>query len=340
MYVILIDSGTTNTRIRLVSYDYHVVDAIKLKVGVRNSAIDGRNDRLKREIHSGIKEIINKNQLTPKQVTFIVASGMITSNLGLYEVPHITAPAKINDFIKNAKVIQSNEFLQIPCLFIPGLKNQANELFIDSLQDIDEMDVMRGEEVEALGLLKQLSPKGKGIMVLPGSHTKYLLIDENQSFLSSCTTLGGEVIQAIRSNTILSSSLGERLLETVDLTSLLAGFRSAKKVGLTRSFFHIRLLQLSSNLTENERANYYVGAVLQSDIAALDSFIKDRHEIDWMIVGGASPLRRAFVHVLKTEYREIDIIEADDSQAELSLVHGAMELGKNYFEMIEGGAPR
>ncbi len=49
MYVIFIDSGTTNTRIRLVEEEKTIVlDVEKVQVGVRNTAIDGNNQQLKK----------------------------------------------------------------------------------------------------------------------------------------------------------------------------------------------------------------------------------------------------------------------------------------------------
>lgn len=51
MYVIFIDSGTTNTRIRLVEEEKTIVlDVEKVQVGVRNTAIDGNNQQLKKNI--------------------------------------------------------------------------------------------------------------------------------------------------------------------------------------------------------------------------------------------------------------------------------------------------
>src|SRR5690554_127957 len=100
MYTILIDSGTTHSRIRLVSlWSSKVKDVIKRAVGVRNTAIDGNNQKLRNMISQAVEEIITKNALQTDQVKYIIASGMITSNLGLYEIPHISAPARLEDFV-------------------------------------------------------------------------------------------------------------------------------------------------------------------------------------------------------------------------------------------------
>src|SRR5690625_3300580 len=168
MYIIMIDSGTTNSRIRLVGDDKPgILDLITTKVGVRNTAIDGDNNKLKAAIKHGIEEMLSRNQLVPQSIKYIVASGMITSNLGLYEVPHITAPAELKDFSVRSRLVENTkEFLNIPCLFIPGVRNEISQFNEENLFSINQLDVVRGEEVEAIGLRKQLNLTGKGLMVL------------------------------------------------------------------------------------------------------------------------------------------------------------------------------
>lgn len=330
--IILIDSGTTNSRIRLVDEkNKEVIDVIKLSVGVRNTAIDGNNNKLKQELAQGLEELLSKHSLTPSDIPYIVAAGMITSNLGLHEVPHINSPARLEDFIGGVKVVKAEELLNIPCLYVPGMKNVVSDSLEEELSVINQYDVMRGEEVEAYGLLKQIPTKGKGLMVLPGSHTKYVLVGENQELLSCRSTLGGEMLKAVRDQTILSDSLNEKLVDEVDKDYLIKGYLAARKVGVTRSLYHIRLLQLFSELTENERANYYAGVILYSDMEALEQMLEE-DEVSWIMVGGSDPLRSLFYHLLNYVTEEAEIQLADDAQVEMATVYGALEVGQSYFK--------
>lgn len=278
-------------------------------------------------IIQGIKKIIKQNSLKESQMSYIVGSGMLTSDLGILEIPHISAPARLIDFLKNCKIIISEDFFQIPFILVPGMKNLTDVTDIN----IDTMDMLRGEEVETFGLLEQLKPTGKGLIILPGSHTKYLLIGENQTLLASYSTLGGEVLSAIRGNTILSNSIGKGLIEVIDKDQLLAGYQASESVGLTRCFYHIRLQHLFSNLDANERANYLVGAVLQSDLKALHSFLNNHQKLDWMIVGGSNPLREAFAYLLRKKYPNINIIEVTNEQVEYAYIYGAKKIGDKYL---------
>lgn len=334
MAIILIDSGTTNSRIRLVDEEeVKVTSVIKLEVGVRNTAIDKNNSKLKRELTQGIQELLKKNDLLPEQISYIAASGMITSNLGIHEVPHVTAPARLKDFIQHAELVKDKSFSNIPCIYIPGMKNNPPAVGGNPLHaEIDGYDVMRGEEVEAYGLLNQLSPSGKGIIVLPGSHTKFILADQDRSLLSCLSTLTGEMLKSISSQTILSSSLHERLIEEVDSASLIEGYQAAQQAGIARSFYHIRLLDLFDKADANQRANYFAGTVLYYDIQALTTMMEKERDLKWIMVGGTNPLRSAFVDILKHAMEDYPIIEADDEQVELAAVHGSYEIGRAYWK--------
>lgn len=329
--VILIDSGTTNSRLRL--YDKttcQVLDSEKIRVGVRDTAISGSNTNLKAQLKKGIERLLTRNQLSPSDIAYIVASGMITSNLGIFEVPHVTSPAGICDFAKHSKLTKLEEFQNIPCVFIPGMKNSValmgSEDFVSSINDFD---VMRGEEVESFGLLKQFDVEGKGIIVLPGSHTKFVAVGENKDLKYCLSTLGGETLQAIQKETILSNSLDSCLIGNIDEKMLEYGYEAAKKHGLTRTFYHIRLLDLFSELDENQRANYFAGSVIYNDLQALSQSMEKMDGIEWMIVGGSNPLRNAFTHLLRYMNNKWKIIEADDRQVEYSLVFGANEILSN-----------
>ncbi|EKN69060.1 putative 2-dehydro-3-deoxygalactonokinase protein [Neobacillus bataviensis LMG 21833] len=336
MKVILIDSGTTNSRLRL--YDKttsEVLDTEKIRIGVKDTAISGSNNNLKAQLKQGLERLLAKHQLTPSDIEYIAASGMITSNLGIYEIPHIPSPAGLEEFAQFSKVTQLEEFLSIPCVFIPGMKNTIDSMDPrDLVACINEFDVMRGEEVESFGLLKQFDVNGKGMIVLPGSHTKFVAVGERKDLLYCLSTLGGETLSALQKETILSDSLGSSLIKSIDQKMLECGFEAAKQYGLTRSFYHIRLLDLFSDLDANQRANYFAGSVIYSDLQALSQSEEGMGEIEWMIVGGSDPLRKAFSHLLSYMNKKWDVMEATDQQVEDSLVFGASEILANCKDLF------
>lgn len=90
--IITIDTGTTNTRVALFE-GKNRIDQVKANVGVRDTSIDGNNLKLVNTISTAIEELKSKHSLQDSDIQAILAAGMITSNLGLHEVPHLVAPA-------------------------------------------------------------------------------------------------------------------------------------------------------------------------------------------------------------------------------------------------------
>jgi 2-dehydro-3-deoxygalactonokinase len=79
-------------------------------------------------------------------------------------------------------------------------------------------------------------------------------------------------------------------------------------------------------MNDNQRANYFVGAVIASDIHSIQK--SNRFEdLNWVVIGGANPLRKAFVEIFS--YMELSdmVIEATDEQVELSTVIGSKAIG-------------
>ena len=134
---ITIDGGTTNTRISLIK-DGRVVETIKLSLGAR-SGIDN-NDALKTAIADAIDTLLKKSNGI--EIEKILASGMITSEFGLYNLPHISAPSGIDELHNAMCEVRLDDISEIPFVFIPGIKVSDGEL--------SHSDMMRGEEVEAI----------------------------------------------------------------------------------------------------------------------------------------------------------------------------------------------
>ena len=87
-----IDTGTTNTRVTVLK-DGALLAQAKSETGVRVSAIDGDNHRLKQAVRQCLDEALDRAGIGWDQVCGVAANGMITSNVGLCEIPHCTAPA-------------------------------------------------------------------------------------------------------------------------------------------------------------------------------------------------------------------------------------------------------
>ena len=87
-YIITLDTGTTNTRVILWDSKFCPAASAKSEVGVRNTAIDGSNRRLKAAVKECLEQVLRDAGASYDEVEAVIASGMITSNVGLVEIPH------------------------------------------------------------------------------------------------------------------------------------------------------------------------------------------------------------------------------------------------------------
>jgi len=111
--------------------------------------------------------------------------------------------------------------------------------------------------------------KGPVVLILPGSHTKFVYVNESNEIQGCTTTMAGEMLMELTRSSIISDSLNSAYAEKIEKKWLEAGADSAKKTGLTRTAFSVRILDLFTETTVNQKANYLLGAVVATDIKAL-----------------------------------------------------------------------
>ncbi len=332
-YVITLDSGTTNTR-ALLWEDRQVIAKAKREVGVRNTAIDGSNVRLKDAIRSCIQEVLASAGRQESDLHAILASGMISSNVGLAEIAHCTAPVSAKMLSEAVRCILLNDVCHVPITFIPGVKNCVSSV---DLAHFSEMDMMRGEEVESLALLS-VYPEGRPyLLILPGSHMKFVSADAQGRLTGCLTSISGELLSCITEHTIIADAVGRQFAsaEFYDSEMVILGYEEAKRAGLGRACFSARILSQFGHLPPQQLANYVLGTVIQSDIVALNS-------AQWLalapetavVVSGKDPLRQAMADVLRHEGRFKDIdVYTPEADIPLSAI-GARKLAELTWESL------
>ncbi|WP_400243641.1 2-dehydro-3-deoxygalactonokinase [Niallia sp. JL1B1071] len=135
MKIITIDTGMTNSRIYLIdNKNNQINDVVKKNVGVKNTAVNGSVGILKNKLSYGIEEIFQRNGCTYQDIYYIVAAGMITTNLGLVEVSHIASPCDIKDFATSSVVKILPEFFNIPCNFYHVINIVKNRQMFENVE--------------------------------------------------------------------------------------------------------------------------------------------------------------------------------------------------------------
>ena len=321
--IITIDAGTTNTRVSLFEGKKRI-GIVKAEVGVRNTSIDGNNTQLLSTISQAISQLTLENNVANEDIEAILAAGMITSNLGLVEVPHLVAPVSLQDFSNNifSKVFPG--ISETPIHFVPGLKN----LDTNNIKSVEGLDIMRGEEVEALAIAELFDINHDAIIALPGSHSKFISISASQAINGCCTTLAGELNSIITHHTILTSSLQDKFANELCKSSLLAGYDAVEKYGLGHALFTIRLKEQFGGESHQQLANYLVGIILHSDIKALKSAPQLKFTPDTPIyIGGKGVLCEATGELIRSLYPDVKITHCNEVE-DLSAI-GAMYVARH-----------
>lgn len=268
-YLITIDGGTTNTRVYLWNEDGICLNSVKAEAGVRLTSMDGgSNAALKASIKEALGKLLENNKITYADVNAVYASGMITSREGLIELPHLTAPAGKKEFLENLVEVEIPDVCEKPIKFIRGLKNR--DYTNPDLAQIEELDVMRGEETETLGLLDLFGYENGCLFALPGSHSKFVSVDDQGNMVGCISSLAGEILSAVTNYTILADTLGKGYAGAdFDKEMLLAGFRTSRSTSFARAAFSTRMAQMFLHKEKKECAAFLLGAILENDIQAV-----------------------------------------------------------------------
>jgi 2-dehydro-3-deoxygalactonokinase len=298
MFIVTIDSGTTNTRVR-VWQDNALAADVSEPVGMRDTAVTGNRAALIAAIKKALAQALMLAGSQTSDRCVIVASGMITAEAGLFPLPHLSTPVSLEQLARSAVAHRIPEISFQPIWFIPGVKNAVTPVNIGNL---DAMDVMRGEEVETFGLLAQNPVAGPALIVLPGSHTKFVVVDKHQQIASCATTMAGELLDVLTHHTLLANSLDGQFVTVLDGEYLLKGAASCSRVGFARSCFSVRLLDLFLNASHDQKASYLLGATLCSDIQALKNSQALAMTPDMpVVISGKAILQEALAMLISTD---------------------------------------
>lgn len=304
---ITIDGGTTSTRVSFLK-NREILDTIRVNIGAR--AAIGEREKYIMAIKSAIDEIILRNNAD--NIERILASGMITSEFGLCSLQHINAPAGINELHNSMYETIINEISDISFVFMRGVK-------IDS-KDISEIDMMRGEETELMGIMNE--DYGKCVYVLPGSHSKIIKTDEQGNIVSFSTMLTGEMIAALSQGTILKDAV-DLSVDKTDKEYLLKGYDYAKSAGINKALFKVRILKNQFNCSKEQIYSFFMGAILCDEIS---SIIKE--EVETVVIGGREQIKKAMVLILKEKINK-NIIELDEKTVDNSTSIGMIKIYEN-----------
>jgi 2-dehydro-3-deoxygalactonokinase len=335
MVDVYFDSGTSNSRAYLIqsSSVMDVIDTIDYSIGSKDSSITGSNQMLVKGLKHLYDNLLNNNNILDEAVHHIYASGMVTSPFGIKEVPHISTPVSLELLCKNIVAYYEPDFFKRDIHLIRGVKTIAENYIFDPCL-MDEVNNMRGEEVELFGILAQLETfaKTKNIAVfLPGSHT-HIVYAEKGEIKDILSTFSGELYHAVSTSTILADSI-RSTNDELDEEMVLLGFRDLKEYGITRALYIAHATKIFNVCNNHQRQSYLEGVINGSVVQAFDSRLKNK----WsginkiLIASNSTRIARIYEILLKEMQNEIGISIMIASERQGFAVKGFMEI----LKMIE-----
>lgn len=247
--------------------------------------------------------------LTTGRPDWVQLCGMAGARDGWVEVPYADCPADAAAWSSGSTKFVYNG---IPVSITAGL----------TCTDADGVpDVMRGEETQIFGALTLEPSLGSGqhILVLPGTHSKWVLIEDGRVVLFR-TALSGELFALLRDHSTLLRAV------PTNATDEPAGFesglqRAGRERRLLTSLFATRALQLRADRSPEWAAGYLSGLIIGNEISEMSAIFPSSTSVQ--IVGERS-LGKRYAQALFAFGIDSKIHDGDDyAQAGLNL-SGAM----------------
>lgn len=305
------DWGTSNFRLRVIdTKTLAILDEYKTTRGVNDVYNEFKSQR---KIDQGrffsnfLQEELGK--ITDlKNDNVIVASGMISSSIGMRELGYSQMPFKASGNNLFSKLLSINKNLSV--LMISGARTDS--------------DVMRGEEIQAVGLSPYLPVQKEGLLILPGTHSKHLSFKEN-NYTNLDTYMTGEMFKLFSKNSIISNSVEEGEFTDLCKTSFLDGVKDGADDGVNKHLFKIRAFELLGRRKKVESYYYLSGLLIGEEL----SYLRDIETTICMAASGIinDLYQIALKFLIK---KEENLIFFDEEQLEKALLMGQRKILEQY----------
>ncbi|PRC93403.1 2-keto-3-deoxy-galactonokinase [Solimicrobium silvestre] len=291
-----IDWGSTSLRAYLFDADGAVLETRATTQGASGMAdADSYLNTLYQLTGDWMQTGGRKNNLS------VLACGMVGSAHGWQEVPYVECVADINKVAANLVKIHHQ-----PVHIIPGLICSPDNL---------PPDVMRGEETQLIGALRNLpNLTSEACIVLPGTHSKWARTSHG-TICAFATHMTGELFFVLRQHSVLGRLLPESGI-TRDDAAFLNGVRASRDqgyLGLSHQLFSVRSLGLTKNMNGMELTEYLSGLLIGHEVQAGLNWRKLAGlESAPLVLAGDPELCRRYVHAMSS-YDVTDAVVLSDT---------------------------
>jgi 2-dehydro-3-deoxygalactonokinase len=186
----------------------------------------------------------------------ILLGGMIGSRNGWIETEYVDCPATLEGIANRLGTVtwRSQSGISRTAKITPGVR---------FLGENGMSDIMRGEELQILGLMRQITDEPATI-VLPGTHSKWVSVTNN-TISTFSTYMTGEVFELLANQSILKS---EAKTELFDNNVFLDGVKlGSTKNSLTNLIFQVRTQLINGKLQPSSCDSFLSGILIGNEIS-------------------------------------------------------------------------
>lgn len=270
-YLLCCDWGTSTFRLQLVNIaDRQIIGEVRSTQGVSKTfnawkteeekSNITRNHFFRQQLNDQINILSQKLSIDLDNIS-IVVSGMASSSIGMTEVPYATLPFPTDGSGVSIQHFNSQEGFYHDIILISGVRSEA--------------DVMRGEEIQLIGLastrLFSVNKLKEAILVFPGTHSKHIFL-QNGHLVNFQTFMTGEVFNLMINYSILKQSVetdGSNKFSQNELDAFKAGVDKSQSSDVLNSLFTVRTNQLFNKLNKKQNFFYLSGLLIGTELKHL-----------------------------------------------------------------------
>ncbi|KAA5835135.1 2-dehydro-3-deoxygalactonokinase [Saccharopolyspora hirsuta] len=255
--LIALDWGTSAQRAWLLDRTGGILDVRRPDQGLlaTTAGIDVRDVRARELAYEAAFWSACGDWVTAHPDLPVIACGMVGSAQGWADAGYRTVPADLR-FGADALV---------PVRHRRGLAHLVPGLRVPSAEGVPG-DVIRGEEAQIIGALEVLGePTGAVTLVLPGTHGKWVRVDDGE-VRSFTTAMSGELFGLLTADGILARTAAE---PRRDDEAFARGLIAGRSRGLAAELFGARPLVLDGLLDPASVPDYVSGVLIADEVAHL-----------------------------------------------------------------------
>lgn len=319
-YFFSVDWGTTSLRVRFISIKNDsivIVNEITDHTGCayvhelfikEKTATTSREDFFLSFLlpHLVIPESIKAVQRIP-----VVISGMATSSVGIREIPYSSLPFALSGDNLRYEIIPETKQFPYKTLLLSGV--------------CDSVDVMRGEEIQLLGLRKNYNQETEALFILPGTHSKHILVKDN-NVVSFKTYITGEMFQLLSTQSLLKNSVTKT--SSINEEAFRMGVRLSKG-NLLNNIFGIRANSLLHNSENTWNYSLLSGLLIGNELREITSVNISTY---LCAHGNLSQSYAVAIQELSMQHRCTII---PPNQVDESVVYGQKTMAERYWNILE-----